>query len=56
MLYRSDIVADILVLIAAGLVFLTQSGLPELVLGSVLPAVFARLAVQVFSQSWQEMR
>lgn len=53
---RNDIIANTSVLVAAGLVFLTQSGLPDLAVGFVLTVVFARSAGQVLSQSWQEMR
>ena len=53
---RNDIIANTSVLVAAGLVFLTQSGLPDLVVGFVLTVVFARSAGQVLTQSWQEMR
>ena len=53
---RNDIIANTSVLAAAGLVFLTQSGLPDLIVGFVLTVVFARSAGQVLAQSWQEMR
>lgn len=53
---RNDIIANTSVLVAAGLVFLTQSGLPDLVVGFGLTIVFARSAGQVLTQSWQEMR
>ena len=53
---RNDIIANVLVLIAAGLVFLTQSGLPDLAVGFLLTFVFARSAGQVLTQSWQEMQ
>lgn len=53
---RNDIIANTSVLAAAGLVFLTQSGLPDLAVGFVLTVVFARSAGQVLTQSWQEMR
>ncbi|MEL7358412.1 MAG: cation transporter [Cyanobacteria bacterium J06560_6] len=53
---RNDIIANTSVLAAAGLVFLTSSGLPDLAVGFVLTVVFARSAGQVLTQSWQEMR
>ena len=53
---RNDIIANTSVLVAAGLVFLTQSGLPDLAVGFMLTVVFARSAGQVLMQSWQEMR
>ena len=53
---RNDIIANTLVLVAAGLVFLTQSGLPDLAVGFLLTFVFARSAGQVLTQSWQEMQ
>ena len=53
---RNDIIANTSVLAAAGLVFLTQSGLPDLAVGFLLTVVFAKSAGQVLAQSWQEMR
>lgn len=53
---RNDIIANTSVIVAATLVFFTQSGLPDLVVGFVLTVVFARSAGQVLTQSWQEMR
>ena len=53
---RNDIIANTSVLIAAGLVVLTQSGLPDLFVGFLLTVVFAKSAGQVLTQSWQEMQ
>ena len=53
---RNDIIANTSVLVAAGLVFLTHSGLPDLAVGFMLTFVFARSAGQVLTQSWQEIR
>lgn len=50
---RNDIIANTSVLIAAGLVFLTQSPIPDLLVGLLLAVVFARSAGKVLSQSWQ---
>ena len=52
---RNDIIANTSVLIAAGLVFLTNSLLPDLAVGLLLTFIFAKSAGKVFSQSWREM-
>lgn len=53
---RNDIIANTSVLIAAGLVFLTDSILPDLAVGFLLTFVFAKSAGKVLTQSWQEMQ
>ena len=50
---RNDIIANTSVLVAAGLVLLTQSPLPDLLVGVLLTVVFARSAGTVLSQSWR---
>lgn len=52
---RNDIIANVSVLIAAGLVLLTNSLLPDLVVGFLLTIVFAKSAGKVLSQSWREL-
>lgn len=52
---RNDIIANISVLVAAGLVFLTDSILPDLAVGLLLTFVFAKSAGQVLSQSWRAL-
>lgn len=53
---RNDIIANVSVLVAAGLVFLTHSGLPDLAVGFMLTFVFAKSAGKVLTQSWQEIK
>ena len=53
---RNDIIANTSVLIAAGLVFLTNSVLPDLAVGFLLTFVFAKSSGQVLSQSLKEMQ
>ncbi len=53
---RNDIIANTSVLIAAGLIFLTNSKLPDLLVGFLLTFVFAKSASKVLSQSWREMQ
>jgi Co/Zn/Cd efflux system component len=53
---RNDIIANISVFIAAGLVFITHSIIPDLVVGFLLTFIFAQSAAKVLSQSWQEMQ
>ncbi|WP_088239877.1 cation transporter, partial [Calothrix rhizosoleniae] len=52
---RNDIIANISVLVAAGLVFLTGSILPDLAVGLLLTFVFAKSAGKVLSQSWRAL-
>ncbi len=52
---RNDIIANISVLVAAGLVFLTGSILPDLAVGFLLTFVFAKSAGKVLSQSWRAL-
>ena len=52
---RNDIIANISVLVAAGLVFLTGSILPDLAVGMLLSFVFAKSAGKVLSQSWRAL-
>ena len=53
---RNDIIANFSVLLAAGLVALTHSLLPDLAVGALLTFVFARSAGQVLSKSWRELQ
>lgn len=50
---RNDIIANTSVLAAAGLVLLTQSPMPDLLVGLLLTVVFARSAGTVLLQSWR---
>lgn len=53
---RNDIIANTSVLLAAVLVALTHSILPDLAVGLLLTVVFAKSAGKVLSQSWREMQ
>ncbi|MBP0031263.1 cation transporter [Roseofilum reptotaenium CS-1145] len=53
---RNDIIANVAVLVAAALVALTHSIVPDLAVGVLLTVVFAKSAGKVLSQSWQEMQ
>lgn len=52
---RNDIVANLSVLVAAGLVLVTGSSWPDLAVGCLLTFLFARSAGHVLSQSWREL-
>lgn len=52
---RNDIIANTSVLVAAGLVFLTRSVLPDLAVGFLLTVVFAKSAGKVLTRSWHEL-
>lgn len=53
---RNDIIANTSVLLAAGLVFLSGSFLPDLIVGLLLSALFARSAGEVLSKAWQQLQ
>lgn len=53
---RNDIIANTSVLGAAGLVYLTNSPLPDIAVGIFLAFVFAKSAGSVLSQSLQQLR
>ena len=53
---RNDIIANTSVLLATGLVYLTGSSLPDIVVGILLTFIFAKSAGVVLSQSWQHLR
>ncbi len=50
---RNDIIANVSVLIAAGLVALTHSSLPDSAIGVLLAVIFAKSAGKVVSQAWR---
>lgn len=52
---RNDIIANTSVLVAAGLVFLTKSSLPDLLVGLMLTFIFAKSAGSVLSRSWRDL-
>lgn len=53
---RNDIIANASVLGAAGLVYVTKSPLPDIVVGFFLAVVFARSAGLVLTQSFQQLK
>ena len=53
---RNDIASNIAVFIAAGAVWLTQSGWPDLVVGLVLACLFLRSAIGVSVDALRELR
>lgn len=52
---RNDIIANTSVLVAAGLVYLTHSSLPDIAVGIFLAFVFAKSAGLVLSQALQQL-
>ncbi len=52
---RNDIIANTSVLLTAGLVFVTNSFLPDFILGLILTVVFAQSAVKVLTQARAEL-
>lgn len=53
---RNDIIANTSVLMAAGLVAVTGSLLPDLAVGLLITVIFAQSAGKVLSQSWREIQ
>lgn len=53
---RNDIASNVSVFIAAGAVWLTQSGWPDLVVGFALACLFLRSAVRVSVSAFRELR
>lgn len=53
---RNDIASNLSVFIAAGAVWLTQSGWPDLVVGAALACLFLRSAVNVSVNAFRELR
>lgn len=53
---RNDIASNIAVFIAAGAVWLTQSGWPDLLVGFALACLFLRSAVSVSASALRELR
>ena len=53
---RNDIASNVSVFLAAGLVWLTQSGWPDLVVGAALACLFLRSAVNVGANAFRELR
>lgn len=53
---RNDIIANVSVLAAAGVVWLTHSPIPDLVVGMCLAVLFAKSAGKVLWQSWEAIQ
>ena len=53
---RNDVISNVGVLIAAGLVAATASPWPDLVIGSAMAALFLRSALRVIAQALPELR
>jgi Co/Zn/Cd efflux system component len=53
---RNDIASNIAVFIAAGAVWLTQSGWPDLVVGFALACLFLRSAINIGVNALRELR
>ena len=53
---RNDIIANTSVLIAAGLVAVTRSPIPDLAVGILLTLIFSKSAGKVLTQAWAELQ
>jgi len=53
---RNDIASNIAVFLAAGAVWLTQSGWPDLIVGLALACLFLRSAISVSASALRELR
>jgi cation diffusion facilitator family transporter len=53
---RNDAVGNVAVMVAAGLVYWTQSSWPDLVAAMVMSGLFLYAAVTIFKQAWTELK
>ena len=53
---RNDIIANISVFVAAGLVAATQSKLPDVVVGLLITSIFLKSAISILKDSYRELR
>lgn len=53
---RNDIIANTSVLVAAGLVWLSGSFIPDLMVGLLITVVFARSAGNVLTRAWRDLQ
>ena len=53
---RNDVISNVGVLAAAGLVAVTGQAWPDLIIGAIIAAVFLRSALRVIRASWRELR
>ncbi len=51
---RNDAIGNVAVVVAAGLVLLFNSGVPDLIVAGIMAALFLTSAVQILTQSWGE--
>jgi Co/Zn/Cd efflux system component len=51
---RNDVIADLGVLLAAAGVWITQSALPDFVVGAIVAALFLRSSVSVLCEAWPQ--
>lgn len=53
---RNDAIGNILVMIAAGAVYYTQSGLPDLIVAGLMSSLFLSSSYKIITQALQEIR
>lgn len=53
---RNDVISNVGVIIAAGLVFFFKSPWPDIIVGGVIAALFLRSAVKVLREAWPAWR
>lgn len=53
---RNDVIANTGVIVAAAGVWLTGSGWPDILVGSIIAALFFRSAIRVLGQAWPQFR
>jgi cation diffusion facilitator family transporter len=53
---RNDVVSNIGVLAAAGLVMMLDSAWPDIAIGGIIALIFLRSAIKVLSEAWPEWR
>uniref|UniRef100_A0A2A4YY95 Cation transporter n=1 Tax=OCS116 cluster bacterium TaxID=2030921 RepID=A0A2A4YY95_9PROT len=53
---RNDAIGNIMVMIAAGAVYYTQSGLPDLIVAGLMSSLFLSSSYKIITQALQELR
>jgi len=53
---RNDAIGNIAVVVAAAIVFVLNTGIPDLIVAGVIAALFLNSSYQILSQSWAEWR
>jgi Co/Zn/Cd efflux system component len=53
---RNDVISNVGVILAAGAVWLTGRGWPDITIGLIVAALFLRSAISVLREAWPQFR